>query len=118
MRNSKSIQYARHFESKTTEQEKEETLKSFYADYDYVLCFDAVHEIEDGVWGIEPYTWYVPAGYEGRLPVSGDLVEVENLNDTAVVQVVTHTYTKTIKEHVEDIHPYCAFISFANQHED
>jgi hypothetical protein len=82
-----------------------------YADYNYVTCFNAVHVDVDGDESAE-YCWYVPGNYNGRFPAPGDRVIVENLDETAIVTVTSHTYTKTVEQHVEDLHPYCAFIGF------
>ena len=117
-RASKKVQVLKKLQKHLTAQEITQVEDNFYGNYDFVTCFIAEHysENEDDCCGF--YTWYLPSELVGKVSIfEGDIVEVENLDDTAIVRVVRGLFEITREQHVEDIHPYCAFIRKAEPEE-
>lgn len=108
MRKQKLVQLVRHFA--LGENDFKQFDQRCYAEYDFVECFDAVHIDDDNNPTSDSYTWYVPRDYKGRMPAAGEYARVENLDDEAVVLIVSPVYTLTKEQHIEAIHPYCALI--------
>lgn len=84
----------------------------YYGEYNSVLCFDAVQETL--IDKREPHTWCIPRGFEENIYI-GDVVEVETLEGTAYVKVVSVTYVKSKDKHAEEGHPYCCLIRISQE---
>ena len=118
MKNVKNLMFARQLMAGMTTTEITEIDFSLYNHSDEVWCFDAYHIDEDGS-PVGVYTWYVPTELMdlSHLIMTGTIVEVENLNDTAQVTVSHPPYKKTMEMHTNDVHPYCALLAIISQPE-
>jgi hypothetical protein len=120
-RTSKRVQILKALQKGLTESEIFEVEQKFYFE-EAILCVDAYH-FEINNLGVKEYTgiytWYIPSQDIDSMMflMKGDIIEVENLDDTALVEV-SYTYYKSKEMHEEEIHPYCAVLRLVERYEE
>lgn len=113
----KTVILAQYYAAKFSNEYMQDAFAKIYKD-ENLLYINAIHHDDDGHFDPEysnEYCWYIPNDWMGDLPVPGDILVVEANGQESLVQCQSYTLLMTRQDHIENLHPYCPVIRFANE---
>lgn len=112
----KTVLIAQYYAAKFNNEYMKDAFSKIYKD-ESLMYIKAIHHDENGFFDKEDsfeYCWYIPNDWMGDLPVLGDILVVEANGQEVLVHCTSNTLPMTRQDHIENLHPYCPVIKYAD----